>query len=292
MDNFLEQYNRRKLISSYFSVTFSISLVLFLLGTLLFLVLNTKKITDNFKEQISIFVFLKNNAKDADIKQLQKTLSVSNYCKSVTFVSKEQAAKDYSKELGEDFIEFIGDNPLYNSFDLKLNADFVEPEKIKEISEEIQQNVSVYEVSYNKVMISEINENIKNISIVILTICGFFTIVAILLINASIRLSVYSKRFIIKTMQLVGATKNFIRRPFILTNILLGIIGALLAYGILYLCLLYFDSQFPDLNLFDTTSGLTSIFFALVLIGAGISWVSTYFAAQRFLNLHTDDLYV
>lgn len=291
MNNSLEQYNRRKLISSYFSVVLSITLVLFLLGALGFLVLNTRHITNNFKEQMSISIFLKNQAKKADIEQLQKILSVAEYSKSVTFVSKEEAAKSYSEELGEDFVSFIGNNPLLNSFDLRLKADYVIPEKIEEIATTIAQNPSVFEVSYDKIMITKIHENINKISMIILSISGIFTIVAILLINSSIRLSVYSKRFIIKTMQLVGATKRFIRRPFIITNIFLGIIGAILACIILLICLHYVDSNLPNLQIFKNKENFVLVFMGIFFIGIFISWLSTYFAAQRFLNLHTDDLY-
>lgn len=290
-NNFLEQYNKRKLISSYFSVVFSISLVLFLLGALLFFIFNMKRITDSFKEQITISVFIKNSAKQADIKQLQKTISVANYCKSIEFVSKEDAAKSYSEELGEDFISFIGSNPLENSFDLKLNADFVDEQNLEKISQEITQNPSVSQVSYNKIMIADINKNIKKISLIVLIISGFFTIIAILLINASIRLSVYSKRFIIKTMQLVGATKAFIRKPFIITNISLGILGAILASFALFLSALYIDNQYPTLKIFDGIH-IFVVFIIITILGGFISWISTYFAAQKFLNLHTDDLYV
>ncbi|GIZ14065.1 cell division protein FtsX [Capnocytophaga catalasegens] len=292
MNNPLEQYNRRKLISSYFSVTLSITLVLFLLGALGFLVLNTQNITNSFKEQMLITIFLKNEAKDADIEQLQKTLSVAEYSKSVHFISKEKAAEVYSEELGEDFVSFIGDNPLRNSFDLHLKADYVNPQQIVEIAENITQNPSVSEVSYDKPMIAKIHDNISKISVIILSISGIFTLVAILLINSSIRLSVYSKRFIIKTMQLVGATKNFIRKPFILTNIMLGIIGAILACGALFVCLYYVNLYLPDLQLFSNTQNFSIVFGGLFLLGIFISWFSTFFAAQRFLNLHTDDLYI
>lgn len=266
--------------------------MLFLLGALGFLVLNTQKITDNFKENVSMSIFLKNGAKQADIKQLQKSLSVAEYCKSVTFVSKEEAAEIYSKELGEDFVSFIGDNPLQNSFDLKLKADFVTPEKMADLSEKIERNASVSEVAYDKPMISKIHENVNKISVVLLVVSGLFTLVAMFLINSSIRLSVYSKRFIIKTMQLVGATKSFIRRPFIITNILLGLLGAVLAGTLLLLCLFYLDNYLPELRILQDWKGMAFVFAGILLMGVAISWVSTYFAAQRFLNLSTDDLYL
>ena len=238
-----------------------------------------------------ISVFLKSDAKQADIQQLQKTLSIAEYSKSVVFVSKEEAAKMYSEQLGEDFISFLGDNPLQNSFDLKLKADFVTPEKTIEIKEQIEQNPSVSEVFYDKNLVSKVHHNMNQVSMIILIISVIFTIVAMLLINSSIRLSVYSKRFIIKTMQLVGATKQFIRRPFVVTNILLGLLGAVLACIGLLICLYYIDKSQPTLELFSHKEYFVIVFGSIFAIGVFISWLSTYFAAQRFLNLHTDDLY-
>ena len=274
-----ERYNRRKLISSYFSVTLSITLVLFLLGLLGFLLINAKNFTDSYKENLIMSVFLKDTAKEADIQQLQKTLSLANYIKKVQFISKEQAAQSFIEELGEDFISTIGDNPLKNSFDLTLKADYVAPEKMEEIKESILQNASVKEVVYDRASVEKVHSNLQQISIVILSISAIFTFVAMLLINSSIRLSVYSKRFIIKTMQLVGATKAF------------GILSALLACLALSLCLFYLDKSWPEWGLLSNSSAFIWVFAALFAIGIFISWISTYFAAQRFLNLHTDELY-
>ena len=277
-----ERYNRRKLISSYFSVTLSITLVLFLLGLLGFLLINAKNFTDSYKENLIMSVFLKDTAKEADIQQLQKTLSLADYIKKVQFISKEQAAQSFIEELGED---------LKNSFDLTLKADYVAPEKMEEIKESILQNASVKEVVYDRASVEKVHSNLQQISIVILSISAIFAFVAMLLINSSIRLSVYSKRFIIKTMQLVGATKAFIRRPFIVTNIALGILSALLACLALSLCLFYLDKSWPEWGLLSNSSAFIWVFAALFAIGIFISWISTYFAAQRFLNLHTDELY-
>ena len=236
-------------------------------------------------------VFLKDTAKQADIQQLHKTLSMAGYTKKVQFISKEQAAQSFIDELGEDFIATIGDNPLKTSFDLTLKADYVAPEKMEEIKEAILQNASVKEVVYDRASVEKVHANLQQISIVILSISAIFTLVAMLLINSSIRLSVYSKRFIIKTMQLVGATKAFIRKPFIITNIALGLLSALLACIALSLCLYYLNQSWPEWGLLDHFSASLWIFAALFVIGAFISWISTYFAAQRFLNLHTDELY-
>lgn len=286
-----ERYNRRKLISSYFSVTLSITLVLFLLGLLGFLLINVKNFTDSYKEHLIINVFLKDTAKEADIEQLQKSLSLASYTKQVEFISKEQAAQSFSEELGEDFISFIGDNPLGNSFDLALKADYVTPQKMEEVKESILQNASVKEVNYDKDSVKKIHSNIQSISLVILAVSAIFTVVAMLLINASIRLSVYSKRFIIKTMQLVGATKAFIRRPFIITNIWLGILSAILACAALAFTFYAIDQWWPEWGLIMHYRDFIWVGAALFLIGVFLSWISTYFAAQRFLNLHTDELY-
>lgn len=291
MGQSFEQYQKRKLISSYFSVVLSIALVLFLLGVLGLLVLNTKKMADHFKEQITISVFLKESAKTVEVDQLQKSLAMAEYTKTATYVSKEEAAEKHSKEIGENFMEFLGYNPLKNSIDVQLNADFVTPEKITEIANDISAKAYVHEVSYDKPLVGLLTENVKKIGFWILVASGIFTFIAVLLINSSIRLSIYSKRFIIKTMQMVGATKAFIRRPFILTNLKLGMLGALLALLSLGGALYYVNSLFPSLGLLGDPTLLIALFVAVFVLGLLISLISTYFATQRFLNLRTDDLY-
>ena len=291
MAQYIEQYQKRRLISSYFSVVLSIALVLFLLGILGMLVLNTKKLGDHFKEQITISVFLKDNAKPVEIDQLQKSLAMADYTKSALYVSKEDAAEQYSEDIGENFQEFLGYNPLKNSVDVNLKADFVSPEQVTEIAETLATKTYVDEVSYDKPLISLLNDNVKKISFWILIACAVFTVIAVLLINSSIRLSIYSKRFIIKTMQMVGATKKFIRKPFIAANIKLGLYGALIALIALAGVLYYVNANFPELNLFEDVTLLVILFLSVLGLGVLISYLSTYFAAQRFLNLRTDDLY-
>ena len=246
---------------------------------------------DHFKEQITISVFLKENAKAVEIDQLQKSLAMAEYTKTATYVSKEEAAEKHTEEIGENFIEFLGYNPLKNSIDVNLNADFVSPEKIEEIAEEITAKGYVDEVSYDQPLVGLLNDNVKRISLWILIACGIFTFIAVLLINSSIRLSIYSKRFIIKTMQMVGATKTFIRRPFIWTNVKLGMLGSLLALLTLGGFLYYFNQNFPDLGLFDDPTILILLFVGVFILGILISLISTYLATQRFLNLRTDELY-
>ena len=291
MSTSFERFQKRKLISSYFSVVLSIGLVLFLLGILGLLVLNTKKLADHFKEQITISVFLKDNAKEVEVDQLQKSLAMAEYTKNATYVSKEEAAEQHSEEIGENFLDFLGYNPLKNSIDIQLKADYVSPEKITEIAEEIATKDYIEEVSYDKPLITLLNDNVKKLSFWILVASGIFTFIAVLLINSSIRLSIYSKRFIIKTMQMVGATKAFIRRPFIYTNIKLGILGSILALIALGAVLYYVNNHFPELNLFQDPTVLIILFAGVFVLGVLISLISTFFATQRFLNLRTDDLY-
>ncbi|MGB5269587.1 MAG: permease-like cell division protein FtsX, partial [Eudoraea sp.] len=283
MSKSFERYQKRKLISSYFSVVLSIGLVLFLLGVLGLLVLNTKKLADHFKEQIKISVFLKDNAKEVEVDQLQKSLVMSDYTKSAVYVSKEEAAEVHSAEIGENFLEFLGYNPLKNSIDVALKADFVSTEQVEEIATELAKKDYVEEVSYDKPLIALLTDNVKRISFWILVASAVFTLIAVLLINSSIRLSIYSKRFIIKTMQMVGATKRFIRRPFIWTNIKLGMLGSLIALIALGTVLYYVDMNFPELNLLQDFTILSILFVGVFVLGVLISLISTYFATQRFL---------
>lgn len=291
MSTSFEKYQKRRLISSYFSVVISIGLVLFLLGLLGLLVLNTKKIADHFKEQIALTIYLKDTAKEVEINQLNKSLALADYTKSTTFVSKEEAAEAHSKEIGENFMDFLGYNPLQNSIDIYLKADYISSGEINQIAEEMTAKNFVDEVVYDKPLISLLNENVTRISFWILVISGVFTFIAVLLINSSIRLSVYSKRFIIKTMQMVGATKRFIRKPFILKSVKLGIFGAILALIGMGTVLYYMDKSFPELELLQDVYLLTGLFVGVFLMGIIITWLSTFFATQRFLNLKTDELY-
>ena len=291
MSRSFERYQKRKLISSYFSVVLSIALVLFLLGVLGLLVLNAQKLADYFKEQVVVTVFLKDNATEVEVSQLQKSIALATYTKHSRFVSKAEAAENFSKEIGEDFVAFIGDNPLQNAIDVYIKADFVKPLKLEEIAAELSAKDAVSEVSYDKPLISLLNDNVKKISIGILIASGILTLIAVLLINSSIRLSIYARRFIIKTMQMVGATKSFIRRPFILTNVKLGIGGAAMAILVLAAGIYYIDLRFPELRLAEDPLQLIIIFGGVLVLGILISLISTFFATQRFLNLRTDDLY-
>ncbi|MBN2868542.1 MAG: ABC transporter permease [Flavobacteriaceae bacterium] len=291
MSSSFDRYQKRRLISSYFSVVISIALVLFLLGIVGFLLLNAKKVTDFMKENVNVTVYLKDTAKDVEIKQLEKSLALADYVKTTDFVSKDEAADAMKAEFGDDFMDLVGYNPLQNSIDVKLKADFLTNEKLEELTALAQEKSFVDEVKYDESLVELINSNVKKISFWVLLLSALFTLIAVLLINSSIRLSVYSKRFTIKTMQMVGATKSFIRRPFVWKSIKLGILGAIVALIGLSFVVYYADKMFPELALRQSLVLIGGLFLAVFLLGIIITWISTHFATQRFLNLKTDQLY-
>ncbi|ESU29740.1 cell division protein FtsX [Flavobacterium limnosediminis JC2902] len=286
-----ENFQRRRLISSYFSVVLSIFLVLFLLGALGLFVIHSEKISNSFKEDIPMSVYFKDEANDTILKAFETKLKSSAFVKDFVFVSKEDAAKNNKDIVGEDFLEFLGMNPLPNSFDIHLKSEYVESAKIKQIESDIKTNEMVSEVIYDKKLVELANENIKKISFWILVISSVFALISMLLINSSLRLSVYSNRFIIKTMQMVGATKSFIRKPFIWRSIRLGLIGSGLAIIALIALTFYVDGLFPNLGIAKDYLSMFIILGGVLAVGIVITWISTFFATQRFLNLRTDDLY-
>jgi cell division transport system permease protein len=291
MSSAFEKHQKRRLISSYFSVVISIALVLFLLGLLGMLVLNAKTISNNFKERVVMTIYLNDTAKEVEINQLEKSLTLASYIKETKYISKEDAADFMKGEYGEDFLDDIGHNPLQNSIEVNLKADFVTEQRLDSISQATLTKKFVDDVRYDKDLVSMMNSNVKRISLWVLIISALFTLIAVLLINSSIRLSVYSKRFTIKTMQMVGATKQFIRRPFILKSIKLGIIGAIIALIGMAVVLYYIDKTFADLELLSNPLLITGLFLSVFVLGIVITWISTYIATQRFLNLKTDQLY-
>ena len=291
MDKSFEKYQKRRLRSSYFSVVVSIALVLFLIGVLGLIVIKTTSITEHFKEKVSMTIFLKDNAKNKDVENLQAELKKAEYTKSVVYISKKEAAKKYSEDIGEDFVEFLGNNPLKNAIDISLKSEFVTPEKMMEIEKNMSIRSLVSEVVYDKPLIDLLTKNISRLSFWMLLFSGLFTLIAVVLINSSIRLSVYSKRFTIKTMQMVGATKGFIRVPFIWKSVQLGIYGALVAIAALIAFAYYIDKTIPELEMFANYEMLGLLFASIIGLGILITWISTFFATQRFLNLRTEELY-
>ena len=291
MSSSYDKFQKRRLISSYFSVILSVFLVLFLVGILGLFVLNSKKLSDDFKEQIAMTVFFKSEANDTILKAFEAELKTAKFVKSSIFVSKDAAAKVHTEIIGEDFMTFLGANPLQNSFDIHLKADFIDAKNIRRIENKLRENPMVSDIVYDKQLVNLVNDNIKKVSFWILIISGFLTLVAVLLINSSMRLSIHSNRFIIKTMQMVGATKSFIRKPFIWKSIKLGMIGSVLAVLALIGTLIYLNTSFPNLGILDDQLMIALVLLGVVAVVILISWISTYFATQRFLNLRTDDLY-
>lgn len=286
--NSRDNYQKRRLISSYFSVVISISLVLFLVGVLGLLLLNSKKVADHFKEQIALTIYINDSAKPIEIKQLQKSLSLRKETKTARFVSKEDAAQSHANAIGEDFMEFLGYNPLLSSIDVYFRSDYVSPAFLASLKQDFEAKTYVNEVFYDQPLLEILDENIKKISQGIIALSGLFIVIAILLINSSIRLSVYSKRLIIKTMQLVGATKSFIRRPFIWHHLRLGLLGAIIASGGLGYLLHEINLRFPELALLNNPNEAALIFIVVIGMSILITGASTFFATQRFLNLTTD----
>jgi|TARA_B110000977_G_scaffold145074_1_gene184132 cell division transport system permease protein len=286
--NSQDNYQKRRLLSTYFSVVVSISLVLFLVGLLGLLLLNSKKVADHFKEQIAFTIYINDTAKPIEVKQLQKSLALRQETKTSRFVSKEEAAEIHAKEIGEDFMEFLGYNPLLSSIDVYFNAAYVSPAFLSQLQKDFENKAYISEVLYDQPLVEILDENIKKITEWILILSGVFILVAILLINSSIRLSIYSKRMIIKTMQLVGATKSFIRRPFIWKHLQLGIYGSMIALAALAGVLYELNERFPELNLIANPIEPTVIFSSILAMGILITGLSTFFATQRFLNLTTE----
>ncbi|WCO01405.1 cell division protein FtsX [Psychroserpens ponticola] len=291
MSSSFDRYQKRKLITSYFSVVVSIALVLFLLGCLGLLVLNAKKVADHFREQVVVTIYLNDSAKQVEVDQLENTLAMAEYSKSTEYVSKEQAAELMKAETGEDFMDFVGYNPLQNSIDVYLKADYVTNETLDGITEELANKKFIEDITYDNDLVELMNNNVKKITFWVLLLSAIFTLIAVLLINSSIRLAVYSKRFIIKTMQMVGATKTFIRRPFVFKSVQLGVIGAIVALIGMGIVLYYLDLMFPELELIQNPILVGSLFVGIFLLGVLITWISTFIATQRFLNLKTDQLY-
>jgi cell division transport system permease protein len=291
MSSNFDSYQKRRLRSSYFSVVISIALVLFMVGFLGLVLLKSTQVANHFKEEVVITLFLKNDTSKDQTENLRNSLIKEIFTRKIIYISKEDAAKFYAKDLGEDFVNYLGTNPLKNSIDIYLNPGFVTPEKMEEIADRFKNNTYVFEVSYDKPLVTFLTQNIQRVSFWLFVISSFFGLIALILINSSIRLSVYSKRFNIKTMQMVGATKSFIRKPFIWNGIQLGFIGAIVSLIALSVVIYYIDQKIPSLQLTSDYTTLAYLGGGILIIAFVISWLSTFFATQRFLNLQTEKLY-
>jgi len=286
-----ENYSKRRLQSSSITTIVSLSLVLFMLGLVGLIILNTKKIADHFKETIGFQLIINDGSKDIDLDKLKKMLNTAIYVKGIQYISKEEAAKSLEEDLGEDFISFIGYNPLKASIDVRLKADYATPDSLIWIEQRLMANKIVKEVLYPKALLSSMNRNMNKAAFVILAFSGILLLIALALINNTIRLSIYSKRFIIKTMQLVGATQRFIRLPFILKGIRQGIYGAIIAIIMLMGILYFAQKQMPELVAVQDVQMLASLFGMVVLLGILVGAISTGLAVRKYLRLSADELY-
>ena len=277
--------------TSSLTVVISLALVLFMLGLLGLIVINAKKLSNHIKENVGFQIVLKDTTSAAELDLLKQELSSSPYSKQVDYISKDQAAQKLQKELGEEFITFLGSNPLLSSLDIKLNSEYANGDSLAGFEKSIMQKHFVKEVIYHKDMIKQVNNNAKVISIYILIFSGLLLVVAIALINNTIRLSIYAKRFLIRTMYLVGATQGFIRLPFIFKGIRQGIIAGILAGALLAGFLVLSTRYIPDLLQLQDPNLLALLFIGIVLLGVLISGLSAALSVRRYLRLKTDDLY-
>lgn len=286
-----DKLSNRKLITSSATVVISLALVLFMLGLLGLVVINAKKISDHVKENIGFQVILKDTVTQAELDILKQNLSSSPYTKQVNYISKDEAAAKLKKDLGEDFISFLGYNPLLSSLDVKLNAEYANTDSLAGFEKELLQKHYIKEVIYHKDMIKQVNENAKIISLYILIFSGLLLIVAIALINNTIRLSIYAKRFLIRTQYLVGATQGFIRKPFIFKGIRQGVIAGLVAGLLLAGFLILSNNYIPDLVALQDENMLAVLFGGIVMLGMLISGLSAALSVSRYLRLKAEDLY-
>lgn len=282
----------RRLRTSYISTVVSITLVLFVLGLLGLVMLHARKLSDHVKENLGFSVILHDNARPAEISHLQKTLDVMPAVKSTEYVSSDMAAETLMEELGEDFVEFLGYNPLFPSIEVRLVASYANPDSLVLFEDEVMKNRIVREVHYQKDLVSSVNDNVEKIGLGLLVFSLLLLAIAFTLINNTIRLSVFSKRFLIKSMQLVGATQSFIRKPFVIKGVVQGLIGASLAILLLLGVLYAGQHQIPELITFQDSRMLLSLFVMVILLGILISWISTHMAVKKYLRIKTDYLYL
>ena len=285
----MKNYKNRRLIASYTSVVIIMSIVLFLLGLFGIFFITSNSIINSFKEKLTISVFFNENAKEIDITQFKNEVLMSDYISNLKYISKEDAVLIMKEDYGDDFIKDLGYNPLVNSADIALRNQYVTSYKIDSISKIIEQKDFVDEVIYDKDLINMINENITKVTFWFIPIISFLILITFLIINSSIRLSIFSKRELIKTMQLVGAEKSFIRKPFIKTNLVLSLISSIIS-----IILISFVIYYLNLNI-DVVENINLnliyiLFVSLVIFGFTISFFSTYFATQNILKIKSESL--
>jgi cell division transport system permease protein len=282
---------KKRIFSSWITSMVSISLVLIMLGTLALILINAGRLSEYVREKIGFTVVLHDDLKEVDIIRLQKTFNATHYVKSTRYIDKETAARELTGELGEDFTGFLGYNPLFASFDVKLVARYTSPDSMLMLEQEFLEYPEVKEVYYQKNLVSVINQNVKKISLVLLIISGFLIFIFVALINNTIRISIYSQRFIINTMQMVGASHSFIRRPFLQQSLHWGIYGALIANVVVLVGFYTYKKELTGIISTGDISIAVFVFALVILLGMIISYLSTWFALNKFLRLKFDELF-
>ena len=281
----------RRLRSSYISTVVSITLVLFVLGLLGLVILHARKLSDHVRESIAVTAFIDDEASEAQVNQVKNELAGMEAVLESRFISRQEAAEDLMKELGEDFVEFLGYNPLSACIVINLKAAYANPDSLSVVEQRLQSFHIVTDVDYQQSLVHLVHENVRRIGAGLLVFSLLLLVIAFALINNTIRLSVFSKRFLIKSMQLIGATQSFIRRPFIIRGVLQGVVGALITTALLAGTLYAGQRQIPELASFYETDMLLVLFAGVFLLGVVISWISTFFAVRKYLKIKTDFLY-
>lgn len=280
-----------RLRASYITSIISIMLVLFMLGLLGLIILHGKKLSDYVRENISISVMLKDNMDDGSVQSYMARLQRTSYVKKAEFISREQAAKELSNELGEDFVQFLGYNPLPASIDLQLKAGYANTDSIARIEKQLLTSNLVKEVVYQKSLIDQVNSNISKITLVILSFSLILLVISVILIANTIKLSIYAKRFLIRSMQLVGATETFIRLPFIKKSIVHGVIAAAAADLLLILTLYIAQQRIPEITALQDIQQFSLFFAGVLVLGVVLSALSTWISVNKFLRMKVDNLY-
>jgi len=286
-----QKFTTSRVRSSYLSVVISMTLVLFVVGVLGHLVLSAKDLGKAVRENFTFTLVLDESVPEEELRTLLKSQQLANYSKNATLITKEDAALQLQEDLGEDFVDFLGYNPLSNTIDINLNADFVASGDLETLKASLLEDDYIKDVLYDPDLIGLVNQNIEKITILLIAASVVLLIVALALINSSIRLTIYSKRFLLKTMQLVGATSAFIRRPYVLTSILLGLVSAVLSLLLLYGLGVALESYFPAISALFSVQTTTFVLAAVVALSILVPGVSTAVAIRRYLKLRTNELY-
>ncbi|MGK6350885.1 cell division protein FtsX [Parapedobacter sp. DT-150] len=281
----------KKTKSVYISTVISIALVLLMTGLLGLLLVHAKNLSNYVKENIVLNIIMNEGVGEGNVLAFQKELESDPFVLRSQYISKELAAKNLSQELGEDFVAFLGHNPLLSSIDIYLKAEYANTDSIQTFIKKVSANKMVKEVVYQESLIDMVNKNIRTIGIVILAFTAVLLVIAVALINNTIRLAIYSQRFLIKSMQMVGATRGFIRRPFLAYGVLHGLLGALIAILLLLLTLHLGQREIPELVFLRNWFEFIVIFVVIALLGILISGLSTYFAVGKYLRLKSNELY-